>query len=207
MRGPLQTVAFLLCAAVAGISCDESLPPRVDPEVVLVPSMALSGDVVTVDRGSVAKGGTIVLSVRNVYDEVLSEKALIKGVVTLSLREFPDSGRTLLFGPTDLLTQGLVVGNTLTLRVQQVAELVQPWDHKTPGGTPFWALGLHFFQRTTDKGEIYFESQPVHLVVHASVQLFERVQAQKLEPREFTITYQLWRMSAPSAAPPAGQPL
>ncbi|HSQ75491.1 MAG TPA: hypothetical protein VLT13_08035, partial [Bacteroidota bacterium] len=106
------------------------------------------------------------------------------------------------YGPTDLLTQGLVVGNTLTLGVQQVAHLVRPWDHRTAAGTPFWELGIRFNQRVTSKGVTYYESDSVHLVVSATLQLFKRVQAARVPTREYTILYQLWQMPSPYMAEP-----
>jgi hypothetical protein len=200
MRRTGIRIVLVICAALAGWACDESLPPHVDPEVVLVPTMSLSGPVVTVNGGRVASGGNILLSIRNVYNEVLSEEALVRGSVLLFLREYPDSGRVLEYGEADFVTQGLIVGKTLTLPVQKAAEFVQPWDHKTNGGSLFWELGVRFNRRTTGKGEVYYESDPVHLVVEASMQIFERVQGSRFTRREFTITYELWNMSLPSLA-------
>jgi hypothetical protein len=200
IRGIRFRTLFVLCAALAGWGCDESLPPREDPEVVLVPTMSLSGSVVTVNGGRVASGGNILLSIRNVYDDVLSEKALVRGSVVLFLKERPDSVRILTYGYNDLVTQGLLIGTTFTLPVQKTAEFVQPWDQRTSGGSLFWELGVRFNRRTTSKGEVYYESDPLHLVVEASMQIFERVQASRFARREFTITYELWNMSAPNLA-------
>lgn len=197
MRRPLHSILFILCAALASLACEEVLPPRVDPDVVLVPDMALSGNVVHVERGEVKSGGTIAISMRNVYDEVLSEEALVRANLAVSLRESPDSIHLFTYGPTDLVTQGLIVGNTLTLRVQQVAQLVRPWDHRTAAGTPFWEFGIRFSERMTSKGVTYYESDSLHLVVSATLQLFKRVQAARLPTKEFTIVYQLWSMPPP----------
>jgi len=186
-----------MVAALVSLSCDESLPPRVDPEVVLLPGIALSGEVVYVERAQVKRGGTIVLSMRNAYDEVLSEEALVRANLAMSLREYPDSICSLTYGPMDLSTQGMVVGNTLTLRVQEVAQLVRPCDHRTTAGTPFWELGIVFKERLTDKGVTYYESDSLHLVVSATLQLFKRVQAVRLPAKEFTVVYQLWSMPRP----------
>ncbi len=198
----IRTV-LLLCGALTLWSCDESLPPRVDPEVVLVPSMALSGNIIRVEEGTVTSGGNLVLSMRNVYDEVLSENSLLRANVILRLREYPDSVRTLVYGYSDLLTQGVLVGKTLTLAVQGTAEFVQPWDHRTPAGTAWWELGMHYHTLYTDKGERYYQSDSLHLIVNASLQIFERVQAAKLPPHEFVIIYQLWRMTPPTRFDPS----
>lgn len=200
MKRRLGAFAFLLCAALAALSCDESLPVRADPEVVLVPGMRLSGDLVHVASGQVKWGGAVVLSMRNVHDEVLSEAELVRAHLSMFLREYPDSVGSVVYGPLDLLTPGMIVGNTFTLRVQEVAEFVRPWSHRTAAGTPFWELGMKFNRRVTDKGVTYYESDPVHLVVSATLQIFERVQAARLATSEFTIVYELWQMPSPVLA-------
>jgi len=188
---------LIACVAAAASGCDESLPPHTDPEIVLIPSMAITGPTVVVRFNEAWTGGNIMLGMKNVHDEVLSEKADVTATVSMYLREYPAASRTLTYRYSDIVTPGLVVGNTLTLRVGQSLDIMQPWNHRTASGTAFWMNGIHFNQRTDSKGSPYWESDSVHLVVNASLKVFERVQQVKLPAREFTITYELWESNVP----------
>ena len=200
MRGPAYHRLLALCAVFCGLSCEEPLPPRSNPVMVLVPGTHLSNNVVRVERDLVKSGGFVILSLRNVHDEVLSEEALVRANVTLSLREFPGSTHTLVYGQRDLVTPGLIVGNTLTLPVQHTLEIMQAWDHRMVTDKAYWQFGLLWNRRITDKGIVYWESDSVHLVVKATLQVFKRVQAVRFPPREFAIVYQLWDMAEPVLA-------
>jgi hypothetical protein len=162
--------------------------------------MQLSSNVVRVERDMVKSGGFVILSLRNVHDEVLSEEAFVRGYVTLSLREFSGTTHTLVYGQPDLITPGLIVGNTLTLPVQRTLEIMQPWDHRMVTDKAYWQFVLRWNRRTTDKGILYWESDSLHLVVKATLQIFKRVQAIRFPPREYAIVYQLWDMAEPALA-------
>ena len=190
---------LIACAAVTASGCEESLPPHTEPETVLIPSMSITGPTVVVRFDQAWTGGNIMLGMKNVHDEVLSEKVDVTATVSMHLRENPAASRTLTYRYSDILTPGLVVGNTLTLRVGESLDLMQPWNHRTASGTPFWMNGINFNQRTDSKGAPYWESDSVHLVVNANLKVFERVQAVRLPAREFTITYELWESTVPTA--------
>jgi hypothetical protein len=161
--------------------------------------MAITGPTVVVRFDEARTGGNILLGMKNVHDEVLSEKADVTATVSMHLRENPAASRTLTYRYGDIVTSGQIVGNTLTLRVGESLDLMQPWNHRTSTGTPFWMTGLNFNRRTDSKGAIYWESDSVHLVVNASLKVFERVQAVRLPAREYSITYELWESTVPMA--------
>ncbi|MCC6395955.1 MAG: hypothetical protein IT282_02980 [Bacteroidetes bacterium] len=197
MRRHIIRWLAIATAAIGAYGCDESLPPRTEPEVVLVPTMSITGPAVVVRFNEAWTGGNIMLGMKNVHDEVLSDKADVTATVTMYLRENPSASRTLTYKYSDIVTPGLVVGNTLTIRVGQSIELMQPWNHRTAAGAAFWMSGIKFNQRADSKGNPYWESDSVHLVVNASLKVFERVQAVKLPAREFTITSELYESTVP----------
>lgn len=197
MRPPLLPTILALVMATGLPACDEILPPRSDPDTVLQMTVGISGEIIDIEEGIATRGGNIVFSAKNIYDEVLSDEALIRAVATLRIREFPDSSRSLVLGSADISPSGLLVGKTLTLPVNDTIVLMQPWDQRTDRGTPFWELGLAFTRRVTDKGAVYYESDPSHLTVLVTLQLFKKVQMRRLPPAEFVVTYRLWKMPAP----------
>lgn len=203
MRRYVNRWFLLACAAVVASGCDESLPPYTEPETVLIPSMAITGPTVVVRFDMAWTGGNIILGMKNVHDEVLSEKAAVTASVSMFLRENPSASRTLTYGYGDIVTPGVVVGNTLTLRVGQSIDIMQPWSHRTAAGVAFWMNGVNFNRRTDSKGAPYWESDSVHLVVNASLKVFDRVQAVRFPAREFTITYELWESTVPMARFPS----
>ncbi len=197
MRPPWLPAVLAVQMAMVLPACDEILPPRSDPETVLQMTIGISSEMIDIEEGIATRGGNIVLFARNIYDEVLSDEALIRAVATIRLGEFPDSSRTLVLGPADISPSRLLVGRTLTLPVNDTITLMQPWDQRTDGGKPFWELGLAFTRRVTDKGEVYYESDPVHLTVLVTLQLFKKVQMRRLPPAEHVVTYRLWRTPTP----------
>lgn len=197
--GPtILTGAFLLLGLGMVPGCEESLPPREEPPDVLVPAEGLTGTLVIVDLNRVQSGGNVWLSMTNTHDEVLSEEAAVRAFVQVRLREYPDSARLLTYGFSDVTSGGLIVGSTLTLPVKQAIAVMQPWDHKTVAGTPFWQFGMPFRRLENHRGEIYYESDTLHLVVDANLQVFKRVPAVHLPRREYAIVYQLWRTTPPT---------
>jgi len=192
MRFALAILSTLLFPA-----CEESLPPRTEPENVLIPGLSMTDVLVRVEAGRVTRGGNLELSMKNAYDEVLSEKSGVRAYVRVTLQEYPAYTRMLVFDEADIVTPGLITGSTLTLGVNETIRLMQPWDHRLDSTLSFWAAGMTFQRFLTDKGVEYFESSPVHIIVDANLQIFQRVPAVQLPRQVFTIVYQLWRMTPP----------
>jgi len=207
--GRAEPVSWLLSIACAGLivglpACDESLPSRVDPEMVVSYSVTLSNSAVTVESGEVTgDGGLFSLKARNVYDEVLSDKARLIGVVTLRLKNQPDSTRTLFYTVEDLTMPAMMDGTTLTITVNQTLTLTHPWDHRTDHGSPIWE-SLTFKKGFTDKGRPFYRSDTAMMQIQGTLQLFEKVQAVRIPVREFPVVYTLFDtpISPPTAKVP-----
>jgi hypothetical protein len=190
-------IALAILPALMFPACEESLPPHTDPQVVLIPSVTISGSLVRVEEGAVTSGGNIRLSIWNVYDDVLSDTATVRAYVTVTLQENPAYFRLLVLDERDVVNAGFVLGHTLTLEVHDTITVMQPWDHRSESSSPFWTAGMQFRRLVTDKGVVYYESPPVHLIVDANLQIFKRVPAVRLPRQVFTVVYQLWRMDQP----------
>jgi hypothetical protein len=170
-------------------ACDESLPPRESPPEVLVSDLLLGGGArVLIKDNAVATGGNFRIRTTNVYNEVLSDEALLRGQVTVRLKTLPDSVRTVYFDSTHLTFPTMLDLGILTIPVQQTVEMVAIWDQKTDHGTPFWMM-VPLHQMWNSRGEPYFVSDSVKILVEGSVQLFEKVQSLPLPSREFTLIY------------------
>jgi hypothetical protein len=195
---PERVIAAWIVAAVAWsvTGCDESLPTREGPPEVLVPSVSYAGQTVRVEADDIANGGILRVEVTNIYDEVLSETAGVHAYVRLSLEEFPSWAYTLPLGADDIVTPGLLVGNTLTVGVNQAVGLAIAPRHTTDSAG-FWHAGMAFHMYTTGKGEVFYRSDTVHLVIDGNVQIFKRVPAMQLPRRVYAIVYELWSMEPP----------
>jgi hypothetical protein len=177
---------------VAGLAfgyfaCDESLPPRDNPDVVLIPSMKVTAGVVSVDRYGNTTGGNVVLQAINVYDEALSEKQGIRGIVALRLKGLT---QTIIYTSADLQSARMLSGNTLTVLPKDTVVLLHLWDHITDRDVPFWNV-LAFSRKTTPNGQVYYESEPADISITATLQLFERVPAVRLPPTQVRIIYRM----------------
>jgi hypothetical protein len=191
---PAHWLPALLCAGlIVGLpACDESLPSRVDPEKVLTYAVSLSSGAITVEGGEVTGGGGLFsLSATNAYDEVLSDRARVIGVITMRLKNHPGSARTLAYTPADLTVPTMLIGATLTINVNQTLTLTHPWDHRADGGVPLWE-SLAFTRGVTDKGRIFFRSDTAFMQLEGTLQLFEKVQPAKITLREFPVVYTLF---------------
>lgn len=188
----LSRGVLLALTGIAG-GCDESLPPRNDPEEFLTVGFR-SSVLVVVDATVVREGwGTVHIVVKNIHDEVLSEDALVRAQLTVRLADKPEVFRLLEFGPLDLLDRRILRGRTVTLGVDSVADLYKYWDHRETGGSPFWDHVV-LTRKLTDKGVPYYESDSVRCIAEGTVQLFENVQQRKVGPVIYPIVYQIWNM-------------
>lgn len=193
-----RVIAALIVGAVAlsAAGCDESLPPREVPPQVLVPSVSYAGQTVRVEADAISSGGILRVEMKNIYDEVLSETAGVQAYVRLSLEEFPSWAHTLSLGADDIVTPGLLVGSILTVGVNQTVGLAVAPRHSTDSAG-FWHAGMAYHRLTTGKGEVYYRSDTVHLVIEGNLQIFKRVPAMQLPRRVYAVVYELWSMEPP----------
>jgi hypothetical protein len=181
------TLCIAIILALSNIACDESLPPRNNPDTVLVPSMTVTAGVVSIDLYGNTTGGNIALRAVNVYDEALSEKEKIRGIVALRLKGLT---QTIIYASSDLQTPRMLSGTTLTILPKETIVLLRPWDHITDNDTPFWSV-LTFTKKTTTNGQVYYESETAWVQVTATLQLFDRVPAMRVPPMVVPIVYRM----------------
>jgi hypothetical protein len=189
----LPWVAFLV-ASLTG--CDESLPPRFDPPVVLVPSVRTNTVRVIFNSDTLVAGGDLELDVRNIYDEVLSEKARIIADLALNSPSDADSSRSLTLTADDIYKNKSLAFGILTVGVGDTVRLIRRWDHRFNGGAPLW-LHARFHEAMTMDGKLYYQSDTLRVSVSGTVQLFDRVQPIPLDHVVMPLVYLLYEMPAP----------
>lgn len=163
----------------------------------------MNSPAITVEQGIVTGGGTVVVSSANLYDDVLSERSRIRGVLTFRLRAAPDSFRTLIYTESDITIPTMLDGSILTMGVHQTLSLAHPWDYRTEAGTPLWSP-LRFTRGFTDKGREFYRSDTTWMQVAGTLQLFEKHQAIDVALREFPVVFTLFETPPPN--PVAGVP-
>jgi len=195
----LAPVLLAAVLAMVCVGCEESLPPRIDPEEVLHPDVQIVGNTISLhgyDHDTLFTGGNVRLFVTNVHDEVLSEEALIRATVTMHLKQKPDSVRTLELGRENLVLPAGFFGSVLTIGVQERVELLAVWDQRTDGGTPFWTFPL-YHEAYDSKGRVFYQSDTLYMSVTTSMQVFEKVQALEIIHRELPVVYELYDIPLP----------
>jgi hypothetical protein len=180
-----------LCLGVSALSCDESLPPRIEPANVVAYGVSSSGASVVVTGGEVPTNATYSLTAMNRYDDVISDDARLNGSLTIRLKDKPEIGGSLSFSVNDLLTGRMLSGKTLTIEPGQILTLIRPWNHHTDAGVPLWQY-LRLTRLITEKGKVYFRSDTTKLLVSGSLQIFEKVQAGRILQTEFPVVYTLY---------------
>lgn len=195
-------IPFALFTAIVQLvvfgACDEFLPPREEPQRYLQASYSVAPGVVEVrDSLAVGLGGSLVVSVKNIYTEVLEDDEFARADIDVWFRDVPARRGTAIASRRDLTDQSLVHAGQLTLPPDVTATFLKRWEHKTTEGRYFWEyVGLHFVEVPHTNG--YWESDSVRLVARGRVQLF-KTRAQELLPLiEFTLVYRLW---VPQALP------
>ena len=182
-------ILLLLLLSLGGLSCDESLPPRNDPPQVLAYSLAVHDGIVPVRNGlpSGLVGGFETFA-RNVYNEVLSDTQRIQFRIDITMRDQPENQATVIVDRQNLTNAFLLSGQILTVGIDTACHLYAYWNQHTNEGKPFWSFVKSSPGRTSS-GEPYLASDPIVVVVSASVQVFKKVQPYHFPPTEYTFVY------------------
>lgn len=173
------------------VHCDESLPPRDDPQSFLAVRVSTSGEPVTVYLPNTIYGGTIHVEVENLCDEVLEADSSIWVTVEVWPKGFPDKIASITANSTDLLNPGIVHGEVVTLRPDSAAVFVKPWSQRADDGTPMWNFG-HLTRRLTGHGTPFCESDSIRLVGRATVKLFKHVAPVESPEADLKVIYRLF---------------
>jgi hypothetical protein len=187
-----RTVAALLFLLSLGISgCDESLPPRNDPQAILVANFSTQTRLITLDEFNIRKPRMVLrISLRSNHDEVLQDTANVRGDVVMYLRDYPKIKKTFEWREADIQTPGIVRGRLATLQPRVEFMLSSEWDQMSDMDAVFWKFG-HYTKKFTTSGQVYLESDSLFFVAEGRVQLFKYGPAIKAPKLVFGIIYQL----------------
>jgi hypothetical protein len=184
-------ISFTLSIAFL-VSCEESLPPRREPRDFLEASHVVSEAAVEIRDSMVQNtAGTFVVSVKNLYVEVLQEEEFARVDVDVWLRDSASQRANVVALKRDLTNQALVSGGLLTLRPNETATFLKQWSHKTTGGLWFWEF-VRLTPKVTPRGERYMESDSVRFLASGRVQLFKTRAPERLLPVQFTLIYRIF---------------
>ena len=183
------SVPVIALWALLSPGCDESLPPRTDPENVLIASLQPPHDVIEMSDGApIRTAGSYIAYLKNSHDEALQKEADIRATITVFMAKSPHVRRTILVPPE--LAHPALDGRLLTLLPGDSARFLVVWDQKTDTGVPFWEyVPLTLVQ--TPLGD-YYDSDPIEFVAQASIQVFDGVQPRTSPPIYYTSKYRLF---------------
>lgn len=191
----VAAVAAVILAGAAG--CDETLPPRIAPPVVLQDSMFMTGltpwSRLLVVRDSLPLGSTggFDVEVKNIYDEVLSDSARIRVKLEIWLLEYPEHRATFTADEWDLKTPQVLRRGHVTLGIDSSMIVVKKWNHRSDEGIPFWAVVPSYPGMSMD-GQSYCQTDTVTLAVRGTVQTFEKVQPLPIEEQHIGVVYRVF---------------
>ncbi|HUI64608.1 MAG TPA: hypothetical protein VL126_07195 [Bacteroidota bacterium] len=173
--------------------CQESLPPRVEPQGVLLADVSLLTTTIqfrSTDSSVFGTSGELLMQVENVYSDVLQDTALLQATVNMYLEDQPEAISTVIASYADVMNAFQVLqGQILTLGVDTSAVFVKTSQYRTAAGVPLWN-GLPFTHHVLGKAE-WLEAPPKTLVVDAFLQAYQRLPAIHVR-KEFTVIFQIW---------------
>ena len=175
-------------------ACDESLPPKNDPLVVVRAGFAMNTGIVAI-KDSLVTGlpGTFEGFLENTFSEVLQDSQRVRMVVDVWLKSDPAQRTHLVFTRANVVEPQYLNGEILTLEPRMPLHIFGSWSHRTDGSAWYWSFvdvtGPYF---TPGAGEQYYQSDTVTLVVEATLQGYKRVAAVRLGPFEYSFVYRIF---------------
>jgi hypothetical protein len=187
-------VAGILLAALACLSCDESLPPRESPPTVLTSSLSVItfGKPIVIREGvPVGTLGAVEIHVTNVYDDVLQDSCVLEGRVQIWMKNNPEVRAEFLLTDPDLVTYRMLNNRTLTIGIDTTLIMLHQWSHRTVDGVPIWEY-LVLSPGATMAGERFCISDGTTFIVRCSLRLFKSFGQIQIPDQEVTLTYQVF---------------
>ncbi|HXX65317.1 MAG TPA: hypothetical protein VEO56_16070 [Bacteroidota bacterium] len=186
----VQVGITLLVALLGG--CQESLPPREEPQVVLRGDVSLLTTTIrfnATDSSLFGSSGELIMQVENIYSDVLQDTALLQATVSMYLEDEPQAVSTVIAGYPDVINSYQVLqGQILTLGVDTSVVFEKTSQYRTPSGVPLWQ-GLPFTHHDLGNAH-WWEAPPKTLVVDALLQAYQRLPAIHVR-KEFTVIFQI----------------
>ena len=178
----------------AGAGCDESLPPREDPQDFLVVSLSGEPGSVLLEENlsmfSQIPGGFTV-GLTNLHDEVLQAQEDISIDITFSVQGSPNIGGTAHGDRNQLLNFMMMHGDLLTIEPESTATFFIQWNH---GEVRLWeSNGLTFHRIDGNPVDItWFESGPLSVVASGTARFFENIAPLELPDARMEIDYKIF---------------
>jgi len=188
---------FLAAALITLLSpgCDESLPPRGDPQDYLAISMtATPGTVLLREDLSMFSEmpGAFTVGLTNLHDEVLQSTEDISIDITISVQGSSSHGGTTHGDRNQLLTFWMMQNqDQLTIEPDSTAIFFIQWDH---ADLRVWeSAGLTFHRQPGNPVDItWFESGPVTIIGNGTARFFKDVAPLTLPESRAVIDYRIF---------------
>jgi hypothetical protein len=179
----MQSVATLLLCLILLcqlLSCEESLPPRIEPENTLAIT-----DVIYV-QGMYGTGPFMefIFTIENLYEETFQEEINIDGMATIWWKIRPDVRITLPIGNQHLVPPSRISGNVLTIDPGAHCALKIYWYLKLADGRSLLDL-LDYTGSVAVEGLV--KSKPEIFVMEAEIKLFN--QLGYLQSKQITFSF------------------
>ncbi|MBK7259902.1 MAG: hypothetical protein IPI01_19300 [Ignavibacteriae bacterium] len=189
-------VLLLLTIGLAGIQCDESLPPVVQPAEVLTGTLALrvgaNGFVLlSRDGAPVGTDGAVEIMITNQYDEVLSDSEDVQAEVVIFQSSHPGRRDTIHATKDDIQDPSMLIRYLLAIPPTKPLEILRQWPHRFSGDSTFISAADEdtVFQ---EKG-VEVTAYKVRFTISARVKLFKKRQSVIIEETPFTVFYRWGR--------------
>jgi hypothetical protein len=176
-------------------SCDESLPPRDEPEDYLDTRMNVLGGRVAFQIGETSpsmENGAFFITMKNLYSEVLQESAFVLVETEVYLKDRPNEKAIVRADERHLMNKTTIIrGRLATLAPDSVATWQRQWEHKTEYGKPFWdfsPLTIGY----TKSGKKYYDSEELHFVARSKARLFKQAPMEQTLGIEFALAYRIY---------------
>ncbi|MBI1804630.1 MAG: hypothetical protein HY033_08650 [Ignavibacteriae bacterium] len=186
---PLKRIAEYLVlglCAVFSITCNESLPTYVFPQNVLAMNVTLVEQL----SNRLARPGHqmvhLVLTGKNIFDEVFYDSASIKGTVRIWWRRKPSQYTTLYLTKKNLTNPSLIQNGKILLLPEQQFSMSVYWNVKSHDSLYLPDL-MDFTYASNRRGCDYnvICADPEEFVIEVSLQIYDKIGYVSAPAREF----------------------
>ena len=180
-----RTIAFFF-VAFASVCCNESIPGYEAPDHVL--ESAVSATYIVSPSSNYLK---IVVTVKNVFDETLSDSASIHGMLEILLSRRPEIRKTVTLSDTGMPSTPAYDRRTkvLTLDPGQSFDLVYSWNFVDDMALSLSDSVFRKFADTTCGGIERFIALPEQFTLQGNVVVYQKTSGTSFGPAYFKMCY------------------
>ncbi len=188
--------------ALIALNCDEALPPREEPRIVLTAVLGVNPGryrfrVYTPTDSTqppvyASNPATVYIQVTNTYDEVLEDSLGVDGTVELWDTRRPNMLGTVSLRGAAIIPTFAVNNGLLTLEAQARITVKTAWNHMTVnGGGPMWK-GLELYPDTNAWGEPFYYTDTILVAARARLTLFKKLGVVETPLVEVPLSYEIF---------------